>query len=425
MLTLKLFPFLAVLILARPSHDSEAAPQVTALSPGPLEIVDAANEFALELLSATGKSDQNLACSPASTYLALLLAYAGAEGETASELARVLHLTDGSIGDREAALKAAQTLMRPVDETEGNPQLAIANSIWGQSGHPFRSDYLERAGEYLGAAVLSTDFLQDPQGAREAINSWVDSATRGHIPGLLKTDDVSSNTRAVLTNAVWFQAAWDNQFEVRDTRTNPFYCADGKAVSVPTLRGIHAERIMETEGFQMLELSYKRVNNEGARWSMLVLLPREGQSLAKLEETLSPEKLTAWSSRLEEKKVDISLPRFHTTSRFSLRAPLQQMGLKRLFDPTRCDLSGMDGGAGKLFCDEIIQQVDVSVSENGTVAAAATALVMKVGSRVNPPEPKVFNANRPFLYFLKDQASGQLMFCGRVARPAPAAGSAD
>ena len=410
------------LALAPAALCHELNPPTSPPAPTPTQMVDAANGFAFDLWRSSGVVEGNLACSPASIYLALLLAYAGAEGETAAELERVLRLTEAGSGlafERDAALAAARTLMGNTDGVDGAPQLSIANSLWKQSGHPLLPEYLQRLQESLGPSLFEVDFRSDPEAARRTINAWVETATGGHIPDLLAESDVSPLTRLVLGTAVHFHATWADPFRPEATSPAPFRLPSGERVAVPTLHRIDHQRILEREDYQLLELAYYRKwgDDPGPRWSMLVLLPRESKDLAKLERELTPERLRGDYEALESRRVSISLPRFQVQSRLDLRSTLVRMGLESFFDPARCNLTGIDGGAGSLVFEKVLHEAEISVEESGTEGTAATAMIARCGSMARPPEPVLFHAERPFLFLIRNQDSGQILFTGRVADP--------
>ena len=381
----------------------------------------AADAFAFDLMRSLGGSG-NLACSPASVYLALMLAWAGAEGETARELAEVLHIAsahDGEPWRREEFLAAARALLLQSDGADGGPAIAVASALFRQQGHPFEGDYSQAVETRLQAALRDVDFAGDAPGAREAINAWIQEATGGRIEEMLSPGTLKETTRLLLANTVTFDARWMDAFLEEATHSAPFRTHAGGSVSVPTMHRTNYERILETDRFQLLELRYKigegKAFEEG--WSMMFLLPREGVALADLEGELTPELLERWSDALEVARVDISLPRFHLRTRTNLSRTLAGMGLSSSLDPQAADFSGIDGGVGQLFIDLVLQQVEVSVHENGTEAAAATAVVFRLGSRATPSKPKVFRADRPFLFLVRRHQDGRILFTGRVADP--------
>ena len=358
-------------------------------------VATAQNELAFELLEELADNGGDLAFSPVGVHLALLLAWAGAEGETALELERVLGFDappERARLDRARLLEAARSLGEGFDGKDGRPLLTVANGLWGQSGHPFRPDYLERTEAALGAALHAVDFRGDPASARTAINEWVAQATAGLVPELLLPADVTADTRLVLTNALRFRASWEDAFESSATRTEVFHTARGEEVRVPMMRRTGYYPILDAERFQLLELPYHpaRRRDPGQRWSMLVLLPREGVSLAGLERGLSPAAIDLWCAESKVQRVSVSLPRFEVRNRVDLGPALERLGLDRALDPERADLGGIDGGAGQLFLDRVIQEAVVRVDEKGTDAAAATAAVLVTGSTAVPKPPIVF-----------------------------------
>jgi serpin B len=370
-------------------------------------VVEAANEFAVDLYQELRSlKEGNLFFSPFSASTALTMTYAGAAGETAEEMAGVLHL-DGSgenIGASYGALVAS--LDRGGDL--GGYRLNVANRLWGQVDYTFLETFLAICDDHYQAGLEELDFLADPDGSRQTINTWVEEKTEGKIQDLLPPGSVSALTRLVLTNAIYFKGDWASQFDKRETSDAPFYLAGGGSVDVPMMFQEMSCRYLSWEDFSMVELPYK-----GKDLSMLLLLPDETDGLPALEEQLTAEDLETWRASLGEATVRVYLPRFEVATEYPLSQNLAAMGMPSAFDPMTADFSGMTG-TKELFIHGVYHKAYVKVNEEGTEAAAATGVVVGTTSI---PEYPVFRADHPFLFLIRDNVTGSILFMGRMADP--------
>jgi serpin B len=287
-------------------------------------------------------------------------------------------------------------------------QLSVANAIWGQKGYGFRAKFLRVLRKDYRADLQEVDFRQ-AEAAAGLINGWVEQATGGKIHDLVSEDAVADPTRMVLVDAIYFRSNWAHKFRSGSTKGGPFKLSAEKSVSVPVMRQELAIPYLETSDFQCVELPYK-----AQALSMLVFLPRKLDGLAALERTFTAENLATWGRRLKETNVVLSLPKFSITSQFQLAQALRAMGMEDAFDVDRADFSGMTAQE-KLNIAAVIHKTFVSVDEEGTEAAAATAV--KMASLGPPGEPKVFNADHPFLFLIRHNATGEILFMGRLANP--------
>lgn len=375
-------------------------------------VVDGNSRFALDLYAALRSEKGNLFFSPFSLSTALAMTYAGAGGETAAEMAEVLHLPAD-----QAQLHAVFGAL--VDGLErgagaGGYRLEIANRLWGQGGYPFREAFLATCREHYGAGFETFDFRADPESGRRTINAWVEEQTRQKIRDLLPTGSITALTRLVLTNAVYFKGDWSSPFDPDDTRDAPFHLAGGKTVEAPLMYQSDRFRFAAHDGFKILELPYA-----DKALSMLVLLPDRVDGLAALEDQLGPERLASWIGSLGPAEVEVYLPRFELTDEFSLAAVLQAMGMRTAFneprpgDPAGADFTRM-AEPRELFIGGVFHKGYVKVNEEGTEAAAATGVVMVTSV---PVQQVVFRADHPFLFLLRDNETGSLLFIGRLEDP--------
>lgn len=375
-----------------------AAPAATAEeSPARID-----NRFGCQLYGKLRAQDGNVFCSPLSVRTALAMTWAGARGRTADEMAAALHLAGKQ--DSHAALGA---LMADLSST-GGPQrheLAVANALWGQQGEPFLEAYLSLVERHYAAGFRRTDFRNAPDAARRTINDWVSQRTRQRIRDLLQPGVLTPNTSLVLTNAIYFKGTWERPFSAKATVDRPFRLEGQRSIRVPTMHQVARFGYAEDQGVQALELAYR-----GGRIALVVLLP---ESLSSFEKELDASRIRALTDRLADEQVAVFLPRFRVTSSFSLAETLAGMGMPTAFTG-RADFSGMNGKGG-LFISAVEHKAFVAVDEAGTEAAAATGVVMKRGGL--PEGTKLFRADRPFLFLIRDRKTDCLLFLGRVVDP--------
>lgn len=379
----------------------------------PMQITDdlrsvarAENAFALELYARLKGQDGNLFFSPPSISTALAMTSAGARGDTEKQIAATLHFDLPP--DRLHA--AYGTLGEILNAANKNYRLSMANRLWAAKGHPFRPEFLALTRDRYGAELAPLDFARAEE-ARRTINAWVEQQTNDRIKELVPPGVLDAMTRLVLTNAIFFKGNWADEFQKSATRDAPFRLAGGGEVRVPLMHQTDNFAYGETDGVQLLELPYA-----GGDLAMLVLLPREAGP-ASLEAKLSAKAVEEWSSGMRGRKVDLYLPRFKTTAEFRLGRTLSAMGMPLAFSDA-ADFSGMSS-AEDLKISEVIHKAFVEVNEQGTEAAAATAVVIApTAARPVPEEPPVlFRADHPFLFLIRDRRTETILFVGRVAEP--------
>jgi serine protease inhibitor len=379
-----------------------AAPvQKPADNPDAAEVARGNNSFALSLYRELGKKEGNLFLSPYSVSTALAMTYAGAKGDTASEMRRTLGFTlpDEKLHPAFSALQVA--LNAP-----GKPyQLRVANRLWGAKGAAFADEYLRLTKAVYDAPLEPLDFAKDAESSREAINAWVAEKTQGKIKDLLPRGSIKPNARLVLTNAIYFKGNWAKQFKKENTKDEPFQVSAKKKLDVPMMHQTLDARHGAADGVKVLELPYA-----GEELSMLVLLPEKADGLADLEKKLTPENLDKWLAALTGGEVNLTLPRFTFTAEYALKETLARLGMAKLFSDA-ADLSGM-GPSLKL--DQVFHKAFVDVNEEGTEAAAATGGIAVVTA---VPMPFEFRADHPFVFLIRDTRSGGILFLGRVENP--------
>jgi serpin B len=374
-------------------------------SPDMATLVEGANGFAVDLYGRLRGQKGNLFLSPASITLALAMTYGGARGTTAEEMRSVLGFTlpDERLHPAFAALSG---VLKPREGT-----LRVANRLWGQQGYEFLESFLALTRTSYGAELETVDFAARTEEARQRINAWIERQTEDKIKELLKEGVLTPQTALVLTNAIYFKGLWATQFKPENTQAAPFKLLDGTTVTVPLMHQKTEFSLGTGEGCAVLELPYK-----GGELSMVIVLPNAADGLPALEASLSRQKLAAWMGALRPVEVKVYLPRFKATSSFALGRTLCDMGMPTAFSGG-ADFSGMSAGKD-LAISEVVHQAFVDVNEEGTEAAAATAVVIK---RTMAPVPVEFRADHPFLFFIRDVRTGLILFMGRLVAPAAAA----
>lgn len=387
----------------------KATPNVTAADVDAVVSADA--QFGLDLFEVMA-GDGNLMISPYSIATALSMLYPGARGTTAGELAAVLHLTvdDQTLhAVRNSIDTTLATPPPPLGDEDSRQPFAIrpANSAWGQGGYPFLDEYLAVLAENYGAGLRLLDYASDPEGSRVTINDWVEDATEDRIANLLPEGSISADTRLVLANAIWFKANWFEQFDPDATSPGTFTLLTGEQVRVPLMRTNLTTSYASTDLFEAVRLPY------AGDAAMVVLLPKVG-SPAELAADLDVADLAIpWEGR----DVAITLPSFEFEAEPALRDALIELGVRAAFDPAEADFSGITG-ARDLYLSNAFHKTFVAVDEQGTEAAAATALVVDLTSAGGPP-PATFTADRPFLFWIEHSSTGAMLFLGQVTNPAP------
>jgi serpin B len=393
------------------------APPAWSVEPASMEITDdvlavakGGNEFATDLYGRLGSDKStNLFFSPYSISSALAMTCAGAEGETQAQMAKVLHFPLP-----EAKLNLAfDSLRKLLNDSENTPgfQLRVANRLWGQQGFHFLPDFLQVTKADYGAELGLLDFKQ-ADAARETINSWIEEQTNDKIQNLIAPGVLDASTRLVLTNANYFKARWTHEFNKGATTEAPFHVSGSQQIAVPTMHQTQRLRFSASDGVQLLELPYGKTGS----LSMLILLPKAIDGLGALEKLLTSENLQTWSAGLQTRLVKVDLPKFKTTSQFSLGDVLESIGMSLAFSD-KADFSGMSTEE-QLFISDVIHKAFVDVNEEGTEAAAATAIAMRAAAmRPRPEEPVEFRADHPFVFLIRDNRTQSILFLGRMVNP--------
>jgi serpin B len=357
--------------------------------------------------SGNGAGPANLFFSPAGISTALAMTCAGARGATACEMERTLRFPC----DQTRLHGACQDLMSHLASGEADPRVAllIANRLWGTREVRFLPEFLAITRERYGAELERLDFARGPEPSRAIINNWVASRTKGRILDLVPAGRISPATVLVLTNAIYFHGQWAQSFAHDETQEQPFHLATGEVRTAPMMHQQGSFECDDREEVLVLELPYAN-----DKLSFVAVLPRERDGLARLEARLSAELLQGWLDDLQKRPARVWLPRLKLASDFELSKILAAIGMPSAFAAARADFSGMTGKRD-IFIDAVFHKAYIEVQEEGTEAAAATAVVIKKG-----PVPLNFRADHPFLFLIRDRQSGAIVFMGRVANPGDA-----
>ncbi len=339
------------------------------------------------------------------------MTFAGARTTTEEEMADTLHflLPQDQLHPAFNALDLELASREEgFEDDEAGFQLNIANTIWGQEGYEFLQEFLDTLALNYGAGLQLLDFMEDPETARIIINDWVSEQTEGRIEDLIPQGVIDAATRLVLTNAIYFKAQWMEQFEESNTVDGPFHLLDGSEVTVPLMSQEEGFPYAEGDGYQAIELPYV-----GGQTSMVILLPEEGR-FEEFESALSVEQVAEIIGSMQFESLILTMPKFEFESDFSLSKTLAEMGMPTAFG-FDADFSGMNGKRD-LYISDVVHKAFVLVDEEGTEAAAATAVIVaEMGAIIPEIEMKI---DRPFIFMIRDIETDSILFLGRVLNPA-------
>lgn len=395
-----------------------AAPVVKPpMKPLPAGFVLSNDGFATDLYGRLGKdATKNVFFSPASISTALAMTYAGAKGATATEMAKTMHfdLAPANLDD------AFHSLLLRLDASGGkDPEMHVANRLFAQNDLKLLPSFTKVTHDSFLADVGLVDFKTAAEPARELINKWVDGQTHSKIQDIIPKGGITATTRLVLVNAIYFKGGWVTEFKKGATTTDAFTLAPGKSTKAPTMHQQVVTGYGETADAQILSLPYHYAGYDHAT-SMVVVLPKTADGLGKLEAGLDGKKLAGFSAAIGSADVVVSLPKWKATIFSDLSDKLASMGMPTAFDEKKADFSGITSDT-KLFISKVLHKAFVEVDEAGTTAAAATAVIIAAPTAVSEPMPtKTFKADHPFLFYIRDDSTGAVLFMGRIADPTAA-----
>jgi serpin B len=350
------------------------------------------------------------------------MTWAGAEGQTALEMAAALRLNlpQSRFHPTLNALNIDINHRDDLPPPSGDGfALNLVNAVWSRIGYPFLPSYLDMIATHYDAGVRTLDFAGEPEPSRHTINQWVEDQTQDKIKDLLPQGAITPDTTVVLTNAIYFRGSWYQEFDEKLTAPGPFFRLDGSTVTVETMHQQLKTQYVQGDGFDAVELPYVSPRFSEYEYplelSMLVIIPHAGRFDA-VENKITKNLIDDIVSSLVMETVALSLPRFEFEYEVGCRDILQGLGMIDPFDPLTADFSGMvDPAHSRPWIDEIYHKAFVSVDEQGTEAAAATAVVM---TETSIPEPVVISADKPFIFLIRDQVTDMILFMGRVLDPA-------
>jgi serpin B len=376
-----------------------------------LTLVAGNNEFALGLYSEVCdmQESDNIFFSPYSISMALGMAYSGARGQTALDIASVLHfnLPVQVVNRTFQSVTEMISLGSMPEMVTGDPfTMAISNGLWVQEGYEILENFVSSASGSYGAPAKNLDFSGDAEGSREIINTWVAENTMNRILNLLPAGVLSADTRVVLTNAVYFKASWRYPFNENATSDGRFILEDDSAVVVPMMTNTEHYTYACTDEWSAVSLDYA-----GGDASMLVILP--SGSMEEFQEQFDTDLLQNIRGSLTSRNVQLSMPRFEFTRSMLLSQILSTLGMESAFGSS-ADFSGITGNLD-LYISEVLHKAYIKVDENGTEAAAATAIMMSLVSM--PEEPVEININKPFVFIIQNNHTGSIVFMGRMMNP--------
>ncbi len=372
-------------------------------------LVDGNNAFALDMYQALRSEDGNLILSPYSISLALAMTFAGARGETESQMANVLHFSQPQVQLHPAFNALDLTLEKSPGNFEKDQQpmtLNIANAVWTEQTLTIQKDFLDTIALNYGAGVHLADFINKYEPARREINNWVSDKTNKKIQDLLPEGSVDTDTRMALVNAIYFKADWRSQFNAASTSDAPFFLLDGSQVIVKTMHLTMSFPYINGDGYQAVELEYA-----GETAAMDIIIPDEGNYDA-FESSFRKETYDLIISSMEYATVDLGFPKFTFTRDLNINNVLTEMGMPDAFNRDLADFSGITTEK-RLYIENVFHKAFVAVDEKGTEAAAATAVLVAPSSL-----PEYLNIDHPFIFVIRDTVHGQILFIGRVLNPA-------
>jgi serpin B len=379
-----------------------------AIDPNQQAIVAGNNKFALNLYQNLKTNEGNLFLSPYSISTALAMTYAGAKGQTEKQMAEALCFAPMKNEQFHKVFGEIIKQLNSAGEKDGY-ELVVANALWEQKDYKFLPEYLSLVKTKYEGNLEEVDFKTQAEAVRKTINTWVENKTKDKIKELIKPGMLDSATRLVLTNAIYFKGKWATPFKPEHTQDSPFVLLGGQKVNVPTMNQTSRFGYAEINDVQVLEMPY--VNND---LSMVVLLPKQADGVKTLEKELVSDNLAGWLANMHKREVRVFFPRFKMASEFGLGKILSAMGMPDAFSG-KADFSGITGNRD-LFISAVVHKAYVDVNEEGTEAAAATGVTMKLTSIGTPPP--VFKADHPFIFLIRDNQTGSILFLGRLENPA-------
>jgi serpin B len=406
------------------SNAASATPTPTAkTTPRPVDAASAklaktfassSNAFGYDFWRTLAPSSKgNVAVSPASLSIALSMAYGGAVGDTATEMAKVLHVTGTPASD---VTNGAGALDSQLTDGSRAVKIEIANKLFGERTYAFEDPFLDATKKAYGAGLEPVDFKKHPDAARGTINAWVEAQTNKRITNLIPPGAIKPDTRLVLTNAIYFLGDWAHPFEQRMTYDAPFSTTKTERANVATMHQVGSFGFVAKDGVKVVSMPYA-----GGATSMLVVLPDAVDGVGALESSLDPKKVDAWIAAMKPTDLQLAMPKFEIDPPEPIEAGamLQTLGIRTAFTEHAdfTEIAHPSNPAERLKISEVFHKAFVKVDEKGTEAAAATAIVDVEAGAADVPHGVAVDVDHPFLFLMRDDATGAILFMGRVANP--------
>lgn len=370
-----------------------------------ISLVDSLNDFSFEFYNKLlENNDGNIFFSPYSIFVALSMAYEGASGNTAVEMQNILNI----LQNNSVTQSSFGRIYNLLNQNQNGYTINTANAFWTHQDYQFLDSYLKLLENYYMAEANELDFSKNVEAA-EIINTWIEEQTNDKIKDMIKSDMLSDLTKLVLTNAIYFKGLWEKQFDPDDTYETDFKISNDQTVKTDMMSYTADDSTFnytETEELQILELQY--IGND---LSMIILLPKEN-NISNAESALNAKNLTNWRNGLEENEIIVKIPKFKFETEYTLNDVLIKMGIIDAFNPGAADFSKMDG-TRDLFISKVLHKAFIEVNEEGTEAAAATAIIMDLSVAMTTE----FNADHPFIFLIQHEETGAVLFMGKVMDP--------
>lgn len=395
-------------------YNPTSPPPVTDVGSTPEELSQIAisnNKFNIDLYKKVATTENgNLFFSSYSIFSALAMTYEGADGTTAQEMKSVFYFPENDILRPNFA-----ALYNIINKKDKQYELRTGNALWAQKDYKFLDSYFSNVEKYYGGKAVNLDFINETELSRNTINTFIAEQTNDRIKDIIPPRLLTDSTRLVLTNAIYFKGKWDIEFDKEKTQDRDFKTQTG-TIKVPTMamypKSEEGFNYYENDSLQALELPYK-----DKELSMIILLPKSDNGLSSLENEMDFEKLSEWTGNLKSTEIDqIYLPKFEFEISTNVVDPLKELGMSDAFSNIDADFSKMTGKK-ELYISKILHKAFIKVDEEGTEAAAATVVVMSDKSIGEPVQLKIFRADHPFIFMIRENSTGAILFMGRITNP--------
>lgn len=378
--------------------------------PSPLQpIIESNNQFSFDLYHQLTRKPGNLFFSPYSIAEAFAMLTIGAQGETAQEMEKVLHLTPSSL------LLMGQLHQKLSTDAKNPTQLHLANALWLQEDLSLLNLFQLALKQNFNSTVKKVNFEKEPAQAVKTINEWVEKQTQGKIRQLFNFNDITKQTRLVLTSAIYMRAQWAHLFDTKLTAKANFKVTERQTLEVDMMKIIETYPLYVSDDFALIELPYLTEASKDLQLALTILLPHENTDFSSLEESLNFDNWQVWNGKMLSRRVQLMLPRFKVEDRLNLNQTLIELGMVQAFN-NQADFSGITGNK-TLMISEAIHKTFIQVDEKGTEAAAATGISMNLKSVFNSEEPYYFTADHPFIYIIHDKNTRAILFIGKLTTP--------